>query len=547
MTDPSVLNAIWNIPNIIDTFDTLPTNLKSYLIFQLLKRSTSRSLKFVNSLILTTLKRDILASLPHELALQVLLYLDARSLCRAATVSRTWRDIVDQDKTIWRSLMDKDNLNNDNDTKSTYWTHLSANGSNKSTRDTTLDGGEPMDIDEEDKTKTRQLSPINNPYKNNYRERYILRDNWQHGRFKRISFPGHISPVGPSVVTCLQFDDDKIISGVDDRVINIYETKTGKHLSTLRGHEGGVWALQYIGNILVSGSTDRTIRVWDLERAVCTHVFLGHTSTVRCLQIVMPTLIDGELQPKHPLIITGSRDSTLRVWRLPDPKTDPPFDGNGVNPWYMYTLTSHTLSVRTITTHGNTLISGSYDSTVNVWNLNTGRLVHRMEGHSQKVYAVVIDPERKRCISGSMDGSIRVWDYTSGQCLQILEGHSILVGLLGLSTHYLVSGAADGTVRVWDAERGTCQHVLSGHDGAITCVQHDAQKVISGAEGGLKLWDIKSGRLIKDLITGVTGVWRTAFDEKRCVAAVYRNNVTSFEVLDFSAYEMDSSDNQAIK
>lgn len=274
----------------------------------------------------------------------------------------------------------------------------------------------------------------------------------------------------------------------------------------------------------------------------------------------MPTLVDGELQPKHPLIITGSRDSTLRVWRLPDPKTDTPFDGNGVNPWYMHTLTGHTLSVRTITAHGNTLISGSYDSTVNVWNSKTGQLVHRMEGHTQKVYVVVIDAERKRCVSGSMDGSIRIWDYISGECLQVLEGHSILVGLLGLSADHLVSGAADGTVRVWDAERGVCQHVLSGHEGAITCFQHDAHKVISGSEGGLKMWDVNTGRHIKDLITGVTGVWRTAFDKKRCVAAVNRyiicatstvdslfvyalnrNNVTSFEVLDFSAYGLDGS------
>jgi F-box and WD-40 domain protein CDC4 len=231
---------------------------------------------------------------------------------------------------------------------------------------------------------------------------------------------------------------------------------------------------------------------------------------------------NGELEPKYPLIITGSRDTTLRVWRLPDPATDPPFDGNGVNPWYMYTLTGHTLSVRTIAAHGNVLISGSYDSTVNVWNVETGRLVHHLEGHSHKVYSVVIDPDRHRCVSGSMDGTIRVWDYISGQRLQVLEGHSLLVGLLGLSANCLVSGAADGTIRVWDAEKGYCQHVLSGHEGAITCFQHDAQKVISGAEGGLKMWDVKTGQLIKDLITGVTGIWRTAFDKKRCVAAVNR-------------------------
>ncbi|CAO3580990.1 unnamed protein product [Absidia cylindrospora] len=248
---------------------------------------------------------------------------------------------------------------------------------------------------------------------------------------------------------------------------------------------------------------------------------VGHTSTVRCLQIVMPTMVDGQLKPAQPLIVTGSRDSSLRVWRLPDPRTDPPFNGEGVNPWYMHTLTGHSLSVRAITAHGNILVSGSYDNAVNVWDLETGRLVHRLEGHHQKVYTVVIDPERKRCYSGSMDGSIRVWDYVTGSCLQILEGHSSLVGLLGLTKNHLTSAGADGILRVWDPDTGICRYVLSGHNAAITCFQHDEHKVISGSESGLKMWDIKTGRHIKDLISDdVNGVWRVAFDKHRCVAAV---------------------------
>jgi F-box and WD-40 domain protein CDC4 len=585
--DPTVLNAVWNMPNLINSFDTLPSKMKTYLIFQLLKRSSRSSLKFINSTITPVIKRDILSSLPHELALVVIRHLDARSLCRAAVVSKSWRSIVDRDSTTWRSLIYKDglddcenpepaitrpttlstsgksmdnestspanghcdnrdddrdhggsdnycstnddngdsNINNsgnddgdDNDTNDTYKVDNSMDVENNGTSDNSSDDGD--DDSMTNRGKKRPLSPISNPHKDDYRKRHMLRDNWRRGRFKRTSFPGHNNANGFGVVTCLQFDDDKIVSGVDDRMINIYETKTGKLLSILRGHEGGVWALQYIGNTLVSGSTDRTIRVWDMERGVCTHVFLGHTSTVRCLQIVMPTMVDGRLEPASPLIVTGSRDSTLRVWRLPDPSTDAPFDGNGVNPWYIHTLTGHSLSVRAITAHGNTLVSGSYDTTVNVWNLETGRLVHRMEGHTQKVYDVVIDPDRKRCISGSMDSSIRMWDYVSGQCLQVLEGHTTLVGLLGLSKSYLVSGDADGTLRTWNPENGVCQHVLSGHEEAITCFQHDEHKVISGAEGGLKLWDVKSGRLIADLITGVDRVWRTAFDNTRCVAAI---------------------------
>ncbi|CAO3578044.1 unnamed protein product [Absidia cylindrospora] len=567
--DQPLLNALWNMPITIDTFDTLPAHMKTYMLFQLLKRSTTSSLKFVNSLIMPVIKRDVLSCLPHELALQVIRQLDVRSLCRAATVSKTWRQIVDHDQTTWKRLLCKDGFmeNDDNEEDNGSFVapgttmtsspsvreRLNGNDNIKmeDTKNSEDDDGDPMDIDDDGSArgsftynKDQPLLRIDNPYKQHYRERHTLRENWRHGTFERTCFRGH-NMTTQSVVTCLQFDDDKIISGVDDRVINIYDTRTGRPISTLRGHEGGVWTLQYIGNTLVSGSTDRSIRVWDIERGVCTHVFKGHMSTVRCLQIVMPTMIDGQLKPAHPLIISGSRDSTIRVWRLPDPRTDPPFDDdNRVNPWHLHTLTGHSLSVRAITAHGNTLVSGSYDTTVSIFDLETGRLVHRLEGHAQKVYTVVIDPQRNRCMSGSMDGSVRIWDLTSGQCLQILDGHAVLVGLLGLSKNHIVSGSADGTLRIWSSDTGICQHVLSGHRAAITCFQHDDQKVISGSEGGLKMWDIKTGKHTNDLITDVDGIWRVAFDKRRCVAAVYKNGVTSFEVLDFGVHGLEASGGQ---
>jgi WD40 repeat protein len=98
-----------------------------------------------------------------------------------------------------------------------------------------------------------------------------------------------------------------------------------------------------------------------------------------------------------------------------------------------------------------------------------------------------------------------------------------LVGLLGLVDDYLVSAAADATLRVWDAKTGQRLHVMAGsigHQGPITSFQHDKYKIISGSEGGVKMWNIQTGELMYDLIDNVTGVWRVAFDERRCVAAV---------------------------
>jgi F-box and WD-40 domain protein CDC4 len=367
----------------------------------------------------------------------------------------------------------------------------------------------------------------------------MIRQNWTSGKVKpsHVAFAAHPR----HVITCLQFDEDKIITGSDDTLIHVYDTKTGKLRKKLEGHEGGVWALQYEGNILVSGSTDRSVRVWDIERGLCTQVFYGHTSTVRCLQILMPTETGRVENGKHimcppkPLIITGSRDSQLRVWRLPEAtsrryiQTGPPAN-DAECPFFIRILTGHAHSVRAISAHGDTLVSGSYDSTVRVWRISTGEALHVLHGHSAKVYSVVLDHRRNRCISGSMDSLVKIWDLATGACLFTLEGHSLLVGLLDLRDDRLVSAAADSTLRIWDPATGICNRTLTAHTGAITCFQHDGRKVISGSEKTVKMWDIHTGDCIQDLLTGLSGVWQVKFDERRCVAAVQRDNLTFIEV-----------------
>ena len=239
--------------------------------------------------------------------------------------------------------------------------------------------------------------------------------------------------------------------------------------------------------------------------------------------------------PEKPLIITGSRDSQLRVWRLPEQgskryiQAGPPAIDNDC-PYFVRTLAGHGHSVRAIAAHQDTLVSGSYDNSVRVWKISTGETVHRLVGHAQKVYSVVLDHKRGRCISGSMDNYVKVWSLETGACLFTLEGHTSLVGLLDLRDERLVSAAADSTLRIWDPESGQCKSTLSAHTGAITCFQHDGQKVISGSDRTLKLWNIKTGECIKDLLTDLSGVWQVKFDERRVVAAVQRDNLTYVEV-----------------
>ena len=378
-------------------------------------------------------------------------------------------------------------------------------------------------------------------FKSLYRRHYLTRKDWMDGDIKprHIAFAAHRN----KMIACLQFDTEKILVGYDeDACIEVYDIKTGALRKRLQGHEGSVWALEFHRNTLVSCSTDHSVRVWDIEKGVCTQVLEGHTDTVRCLKILMPARVgmpDGqaEMVPKVPLIITGSRDSTLRVWKLPL-SGDEPFPTRPSQesecPYFVRTLLGHHDSVRATAAHGDTLVSGSYDYTVRVWKISTGETKHCLRGHTQKVYSVVLDHKRNRCISGSMDNFAKVWSLETGGLLYNLEGHTKLVSFLDLSHDRLVSAAADSTLRIWNPENGQCRSTLIGHTGAISCFQHDDQKVISGSNQTLKVWNVQNGEFVKDLLANLTAISEVKFDERRCVAAVERNQVTYIEVSNLS-------------
>ncbi|KAI9370850.1 WD40-repeat-containing domain protein [Aspergillus egyptiacus] len=624
-------SSLMDIPNIVDFFDAVPEEMKTYLMYQLLRRCPKPTLHFVADIVNPALKCDFLTLLPLELSLNIVKYFDAQTMCRAAQVSKKWRHIINSDEKSWKELFDKDGFVlpegelqrairegwgwqfssgiDDYEKDLSLSTFIKPDPEDSSSALSPLAG--PSDrassvsrrpkrkactrvssrklakrkisssgTDQSDSSDwKREVSLAEGPYaaanaaaaavpypdiglpslrglhlyKSLYQRHYCIRKGWMRPNVKpkHIAFRAH----DRHVVTCLQFDTDKILTGSDDTNINVYDTKTGVKRATLEGHEGGVWALEYYGNTLVSGSTDRTVRVWDIERARCTQIFHGHTSTVRCLQIVLPVEVGKkangtpEMMPKEPLIITGSRDSNLRVWKLPKPG-DPGYYESGIHgddtdcPYFVRVLTGHQHSVRAIAAYGDTLVSGSYDCTVRVWKISTGETLHRLSGHSLKVYSVVLDHTRNRCISGSMDNMVKVWSLESGSLLYNLEGHNSLVGLLDLKCDRLVSAAADSTLRIWDPETGQCKSTLTAHTGAITCFQHDGQKVISGSDRTLKMWDVRTGECVRDLLTNLGGVWQVKFNDRRCVAAVQRDGMTYIEVLDFGASRDGVPDDQ---
>jgi F-box and WD-40 domain protein CDC4 len=193
--------------------------------------------------------------------------------------------------------------------------------------------------------------PIARSYKSHFRQRYILEKNWRHGGTLMARYVTN----DHGVVTTLCMSDKYIIVGLDNASIRVFD-EDGKFQMTLAGHETGVWAMVIVGeDQLVSGGCDRDMRLWNLTTGYqnglcsranlcrkCDQVLRGHTSTVRCIQ-----------SAGYKTVVSGSRDTTLRVWDLQ----------KGVS---TKVLVGHSSSVRCLAVHGDIVVSGSYDYTAMV-------------------------------------------------------------------------------------------------------------------------------------------------------------------------------------
>jgi len=242
----------------------------------------------------------------------------------------------------------------------------------------------------------------------------------------------------------------------------------------------------------------------------CIWTLEGHAGPVEDVSITL----DGKLA------VSGGWDRTVRVWDLQTSRC-------------LHVLNGHldlVIGVR-ITPDGDIALSGSHDNTMRLWDLSTGDCLQILRGHTDSVTAISIAPDRRLALSAGRDKTVRVWDIQTGECLQILKGHADTVNALRvtLDGRFAVTGSRDKTARVWDIQTGQCLYILEGHTDYVESVDVslDSRLAITGSwygaaktgwTGGLCVWDLSSGRRLHTL-KGSAGVTCLSPDGRLAISA----------------------------
>ena len=85
---------------------------------------------------------------------------------------------------------------------------------------------------------------------------------------------------------------------------------------------------------------------------------------------------------------------------------------------------------------GQTLVSGSSDKTLQLWNANTGKHIRTLKGHKNSVFSVAFSPDGETIASGSWDRTLRLWEANTGKRIHILMEHSVFGQECGVFTRW---------------------------------------------------------------------------------------------------------------
>ena len=192
---------------------------------------------------------------------------------------------------------------------------------------------------------------------------------------------------------------------------------------------------------------------------------------------------------------------------------------------------SHKEGISCATVIKGYLATGSYDSTIKIWDMHTFELVKTLKGHrlwitclastgfgtqvsakdmsatDSYVIEAILDEsidrrvsgdfENSLLISGSLDYDIRVWDISGDESsIGCLRGHYQMITCVKTfkyAKNLLVSGSRDKNIRFWDIKTRQCVFTKIEHTDWVTCLEVFQSKTImasAGSDKSILIWKL---------------------------------------------------------
>ena len=366
------------------------------------------------------------------------------------------------------------------------------------------------------------------------------------------------------VIVYLAFSPDgqQMVSASYDQTVKVWDIATDKEISTFQ-EEAPVLsaAISPDGRRIVSGSTDHTVKLWALPGTNLRTLRGGRQlnnvefspdgrrlAGVCGDKIAIWDLLSG----------TNSLLGTGRVYQRSTWSPDGRAVAVGGMVWDSATGAvvrnlrpgppdGYDVGIGTAFSRDGKFLAWVQTSSVEVWDVMTGKRRHVLKPARQFVCSVAFSPDGQRLAVGSAvqhrvgPEAVQIWDLETGKVSLTPEGyfHGVLSVAFSPDGKWLAAGIGNygegvsgrGEVRVWDAATGRQVFILRGHVGCVWSVAFspDGKRLASGGgiRGGgktgseMKIWDLQTGQEVYTLGGHSSTVYGVAFspDGRRLATA----------------------------
>lgn len=269
-----------------------------------------------------------------------------------------------------------------------------------------------------------------------------------------------------------------------------------------------ILALSFLpgGNRVIAGGNDGRIYIWDLLTG----------KEIERKTIAAPTDLVA-LSEDGKIAASEDAGKILVVNILTDTAPITLTDGGG------------RLSALALSSQGDLLAAGSSDGTIRVWRIGDRDPSMIWNGHKGAVHALAFARNSAQLASAGEDLLVRVWDLGSGKEIRALKGHTKKINRVVFSNDgsIVASCGDDSTVILWSVQSGTSRKLKESGTRFHALGFAPRQPVLaSGSDDSLRLWDVKKGNLIRELMERL--------DPKRRVFSNVSSDPESVMVVSFS-------------
>lgn len=285
-------------------------------------------------------------------------------------------------------------------------------------------------------------------------------------------------------------------------------------------------AKSQVRNQRVYTSTNQvdTVATSIADNWICINTLTDHSDTVNCVAI----------SSDNQTLVSGSADKTIKIWNLKTGRE-------------LYTLEGHsdTVNCVAISPDGQTLASGSADKTIKIWNLNTGKQLRSLGGwfssaHLDSICSLAIAPDGQTLISGSQDHTIKLWNMATGKQTGTLSQESWGVYSLAITAdgQAIASDTLDHTIKLCSLASEEVLQNFTDHSGWIwaIAISPNGKILASGSEDcTVKLWNLQNGKLLHTLTEHNNPVHSVSFnsDGQILASGSYDNTIKLWSVKDW--------------